>query len=283
VSRTRRLLRSTHGDKRWRVRAFSTRSRLRRAPDLSRGRRPDRHACKALQFGARREYWRFGKACLPNPPKRVIHARRGATVSDACGRPVLRARHRCDIISRSLNLSFPAFRGAQSNQTYSGESSTKHRRYRFVTVLGSVALAGVTAVVVNLVNKGTDGILSANDTVVSYSSAPLQTECGVVTFLPEPIAREVLSQPAPQSFAAIEDRPGAAPAGKAIVEASIQGVTARAITITRISFKFIAGRSQQERRSPNRAAARSSVGPLRSTSMPRHLGSLALMRRQKPL
>src|SRR5882762_11635802 len=98
----------------------------------------------------------------------------------------------------------------------SSRSATKHQWYRLLAVLGSLALAAVTAFVVNLVNKGADKIVFANGgAAVSYSSSPLRSECGVETFLPEPIAQRALSQLVPYHFATIEEQPGAAPAGKA--------------------------------------------------------------------
>lgn len=139
-----------------------------------------------------------------------------------------------------------------------GKSRIKHRRYQFLAILGSLALAAVTAAVVNLVNKGTDKIVSPNGpALVSYSSAPLETACGVVTFLPEPIAHRVLYQLVPQHFTAIENQPGAAPAGAAVVEASIQGGSARAITITRISFKV-----HRKPRPPGATFTQACGGPL---------------------
>ncbi len=82
----------------------------------------------------------------------------------------------------------------------------------------------------------TEGVGSSTS-LVSYSSALLKSECGLPTFLPEPVVKQVLSGQGPSGWRTIEDQPGAAPAGQATVEASIQGESARVITITGISFK----------------------------------------------
>lgn len=119
-------------------------------------------------------------------------------------------------------------------------------------------LAAVTAFVVNVVNKGADRIGgSSGGSVISYSIAPFKTDCGIKSFLPDPIAQKVLSSPGPHRFTSIEDRAGAAPAGKAIVEASIQGASARAITITGISFKV-----HRHRRPPGATFTQACGGPL---------------------
>lgn len=161
----------------------------------------------------------------------------------------------------------------------SDETDAKQPRYRFLAVLGSLVLAALTAFVVNLVNKGTDKIVSASSSAaVSYSSAPLGSECGVETFLPEPIAQRVLSRLVPYRFTTIEDQPGAAPAGKAIVEVSIQGESARAITIIGISFKV-----HRRPRPPGTTFTEACGGPLTGravevdldTSPPRIIGTNA--------
>jgi hypothetical protein len=84
--------------------------------------------------------------------------------------------------------------------------------------------------------RDTKGV-GTSTSLVSYSSAPVRSECGLPTFLPQPIVKQVLSRLGPSSWRTIEDQPGAAPAGQTTVEASIQGESARVITITGISFK----------------------------------------------
>jgi hypothetical protein len=79
--------------------------------------------------------------------------------------------------------------------------------------------------------------VGTSTSLISYSSTPLRSACGLPTFLPEPTARQVVSRPGPSSWRIIEDQPGAAPAGQVTVEASIQGESARVITITGIVFK----------------------------------------------
>lgn len=161
----------------------------------------------------------------------------------------------------------------------SGRPAAKRSRNRFLAILGSLALAALTAFVVDLVNKGTDRIVPTDSNgAVSSSSAPFRTECGIKTFLPEPIAKQVLSRPGPDRFSTIEDKPGAAPAGKGTVEASILGESDRAITITGISFKV-----HHMRRSPGATFTRACGGPLTGraievdldSSPPRILGTNA--------
>ncbi len=138
-----------------------------------------------------------------------------------------------------------------TNET-SGGRGRKGRSHRFLAIVGTLAVAAVTALIVNLVNKGADRIVppstaapaakaavhgSPLTTPVSYSSSPFNTECNGGTFLPEPIAHKILGTRNFGNWSTLEREPGAAPATRAGVEASIQGESSRVITLTGISFK----------------------------------------------
>jgi hypothetical protein len=119
---------------------------------------------------------------------------------------------------------------------------------RILALVGSLVLAGLTAFIVNLASKGADkvvpptaataGTKGATRSPISYSSVPVSTECAGSTFLPEPFAKQVIGEASRgEDWSAIEHEPGAAPAGRGIVEASIQGESNRVITLTGITFK----------------------------------------------
>jgi hypothetical protein len=121
-------------------------------------------------------------------------------------------------------------------------------RRRILALAGSLVLASLTAFVVEVASKGADKVVpstaaasrtqkAALPSPISSSSVPVSTECGGGTFLPEPAAGQVTSKASlGEDWSAIEHEPGAAPAGRAEVEASIQGESNRVITLTGITF-----------------------------------------------
>ncbi len=120
---------------------------------------------------------------------------------------------------------------------------------RVLTLLGTLAIAAATALIVNLVNKGADHVVppggpaaaaqvsKANSQLISYSSVPTGTECSGGTFLPEAAAKRIVGRRDFGAWSTVERAYGAAPAGRAVVEASIQGESIRAVTLTGITFQ----------------------------------------------
>jgi hypothetical protein len=101
---------------------------------------------------------------------------------------------------------------------------------------GASVLGTVNCTISDSSTHDTEG-RAPSTSLVSYSSAPLRSACGLPTFLPGPIGSQVLSRPGPRSWRKIEDQPGAVPAEQTTVEASIQGESVRVVTITGIIFK----------------------------------------------
>lgn len=101
-------------------------------------------------------------------------------------------------------------------------------------------LAGLTAIASGLGGKAADRIAEGDTKLLSYGVEEQGSECGSITYLPAPRARATLDRPALEPELAVWDRfqhqPGAAFADKEIVQVSIQGESARKVTLTGIMF-----------------------------------------------
>lgn len=80
---------------------------------------------------------------------------------------------------------------------------------------------------------------SSDPPLVSSSDAEFGSECIRGTFVPDNSAKKVLRQGPPEDWKVIEQLPGSAYADHEPVQVSIQGESARTITLTRIDFRVI--------------------------------------------
>lgn len=102
--------------------------------------------------------------------------------------------------------------------------------------IASVVLAVVTAFVGGFGSRVADRVASSSPPLLSYSASPVSGECTGGTFLPTASMEGVLDEPPPSHWTAIEAEEGAAAPGRDQVEVSIQGESARTVTLTGISF-----------------------------------------------
>jgi hypothetical protein len=73
--------------------------------------------------------------------------------------------------------------------------------------------------------------------LISSSTMEVVDNCTYDTFLPLSIARRVLERDPPRDWTSLKQLPGAVPVDRDIVEVSIQGESARVITLTGIRFQ----------------------------------------------
>lgn len=99
----------------------------------------------------------------------------------------------------------------------------------------SIVVAGITAFAVGVGSHEADKVESAQATI-SSSDSRLGAECGFGTFVPDPAAKHLLQAPRPKNWSVIENEPGAAGAGIAAAQVSIQGESERTVTLTGIKF-----------------------------------------------
>jgi hypothetical protein len=100
----------------------------------------------------------------------------------------------------------------------------------------SIVVAGITAFAIGIGSHEADKVESAQATI-SSSDNRYSFECGFGTFVPEPIAKRILSAPRPSDWTVIENKPGAAGYGSMAAQVSIQGESQRTVTLTGITFK----------------------------------------------
>lgn len=101
-----------------------------------------------------------------------------------------------------------------------------------ITVLGA-AVTGLGEALI-------DGLFPERRPLLSYGLEEMGSECGVSTYLPTDEALETIDRAPPyelEEWARFRHQPGAAFAGRDLVRVSIQGESARKITLTGIEFE----------------------------------------------
>jgi hypothetical protein len=111
----------------------------------------------------------------------------------------------------------------------------------------AVLLAGLTALAAGLGQKTADWITKSDSPLLSYGVEEMAMECGSVTYLPNPVAGTTVRRPPPfelSEWGVFMRQPEAEFASSDLVQVSIQGESARTITLTGIEFEV----TRQERR-----------------------------------
>jgi hypothetical protein len=117
-----------------------------------------------------------------------------------------------------------------------GAEQKKRAPWRWLgATLVSIFVAGITAFAIGIGSHEADKVESAQATI-SSSDSRAGGECAYGTFVPEPTAKRLLSAPRPKDWSVIENEPGAAGAGMAEAQVSIQGESERTVTLTGIKF-----------------------------------------------
>ncbi|MGB2712451.1 MAG: hypothetical protein WBC33_13160 [Conexibacter sp.] len=75
--------------------------------------------------------------------------------------------------------------------------------------------------------------------MLSYSSTEVKADCTYDTFLPPASARAALDRDPPTDWTIIQRQPGAVFVDREIVQVSVQGESARVITLTGIAFHVV--------------------------------------------
>jgi hypothetical protein len=128
------------------------------------------------------------------------------------------------------------------------ENIRTRRRGWLVGVGTAVLVAVLTAVVTGLAERAVDAIPGEGQELISYGVEELKGECGTVTYLPKGAATETLRGPPPyelDEWDAFQAQPAAASADDSVIQVSIQGESARTITLTGI--RFSAARQRRQR------------------------------------
>lgn len=100
-------------------------------------------------------------------------------------------------------------------------------------------LATITAFASGLGSKLATSIGTGHPGLLSYSAELLPGKCRGGEFVPRPYLQAVAGPDSPYEWEALERQPGAAQANVNPVQVSIQGESARAVTLTRIEFQII--------------------------------------------
>jgi hypothetical protein len=103
-------------------------------------------------------------------------------------------------------------------------------------VAGTIALAAIVAFSSGLGTKAAEDIGDSPGPPLTYSVIEQPVECFSGTFLPTPVADEVLDSAPPSDWKTIEQQPGAVPVGRDDIDVAIQGESERKITLTGIHF-----------------------------------------------
>jgi hypothetical protein len=118
-----------------------------------------------------------------------------------------------------------------------GEESARKRSQKWILgTAGAVLLAALTAMASGLGTKAVDSLTAGDEELLSYAAEEQRVECGSVMYLPGPKAEATLRGGLPTDFTAFQHQEDAALAGFDVVQVSIQGESARAITLTGIQF-----------------------------------------------
>jgi hypothetical protein len=117
----------------------------------------------------------------------------------------------------------------------SAEKKAKRRRAWVLSVTGAVLLAAVTAFASGLGSKLADSI-GSDQPLLSYSTELLSSKCRGGEFVPRSALEAVIGPGSKYAWENLERQPGAAQANVNPVQVSIQGESARTITLTGIEF-----------------------------------------------
>jgi hypothetical protein len=102
-----------------------------------------------------------------------------------------------------------------------------------VTGAAAAVLAVLTGFAGGFGTKLADVVSSGNPKLLSHSVEALESRCFGGEFIPQSAVKKVLEE-GPGNWEAVEGQPGAAPITQDIVQVSIQGESARKITLTGI-------------------------------------------------
>ena len=116
------------------------------------------------------------------------------------------------------------------------ESPRRRAQKRVLGAAAAVCLATVTTIVSGLGAKAVDSLTSGDAPLLSYSVEEQGFECGSTTFLPGRKAEKTRAGAPPTDWEAFQNQPGAVFANSDVVQVSIQGESARKITLTGIRF-----------------------------------------------
>jgi hypothetical protein len=131
---------------------------------------------------------------------------------------------------------------AKSSEGESAEATRKNRRKWLIGVATAVLVGGLTAIAAGLGEKIVDAIPTEDPALLSYGVEEQGTECGVATYLPGAKAAATIKGTPPFSLEEWErfrHQPEAAFAGSDLVQVSIQGESARTVTLTGIEFEVV--------------------------------------------
>lgn len=121
----------------------------------------------------------------------------------------------------------------------SADASSRPARHKWRWLLGgagTVILAGASAFAAGLGSHAADRVTASTPPIVSYSASEERSECGMETFVAEPDGARILANGQPD-WNRILKLPDAAPAGRDVVQVSIQGESQREVTFTGIYVK----------------------------------------------
>jgi hypothetical protein len=113
------------------------------------------------------------------------------------------------------------------------QGKSKKKGGWIVTGAAAAILAVLTGFAGGFGTKLADVVSSGNPKLLSYSVEALESRCFGGEFIPQPAVKKVLEE-GPGNWEAVEDQPGAVPVTQDIVQVSIQGESARKITLTGI-------------------------------------------------
>jgi hypothetical protein len=121
-------------------------------------------------------------------------------------------------------------------QEGNAESGRKRTQKWIVATAGAVLLAGLTAIASGLGSKAVDSLTAGDVELLSYTAEEQIVECGSVMYLPDPKAQTTLRGGLPTDWEAFQHQDDAALAESDVIQVSIQGESARAVTLTEIRF-----------------------------------------------
>jgi hypothetical protein len=115
------------------------------------------------------------------------------------------------------------------------QGGRKKRWGWILTGCAAVILAAATAFAGGLGSKLADAVSSSDPPLVSYSTSEIASQCLGGEFVPQRSLSAILRGPA-HDWDPIEEQPGAAQLDRDFVQVSVQGESARTITLTGIEF-----------------------------------------------
>ena len=111
------------------------------------------------------------------------------------------------------------------------------RRKRLLAAAGAIALAGLTALATGFGQKAVDAVTAGDPgPPITYSVEEQGEECGSDIFMPARGVERTLNEGPPSDWQAFQRQPGAAFAGRDLIQLAIQGESSRTVTLTGIRF-----------------------------------------------